>query len=166
MVQQQSDGGYMVQFKLRKAVEEDIPSLVALFRETILEVYGQILSRDVLKPWAEGDRLREDIGILWHDIVVAENAGDITAAAARIDDLVALLWVHPAHQRKGMGSALLDAIETDMMESGHDMAKLECFSDNDKAIGFYRAKGWEPLREEVDEVAGASKVVMTKMLKK
>jgi hypothetical protein len=56
----------MVQFKLRKAVEEDIPSLVALFRETILEVYGQILSRDVLKPWAEGDRLREDIGILWH----------------------------------------------------------------------------------------------------
>ncbi|MHB8119423.1 MAG: hypothetical protein ACYDHX_11935 [Methanothrix sp.] len=33
-------------------------------------------------------------------------------------------------------------------------------------MGFYRAKGWKPLYEEMDEEAGALKMVMTKTLTK
>jgi GNAT superfamily N-acetyltransferase len=42
------EDGSMIQF--RKAVTEDIPKLIKLFKETILEVYGQILPGEVLKP--------------------------------------------------------------------------------------------------------------------
>lgn len=53
-----------------------------------------------------------------------------------------------------------------MRKSGYKTAKLECFSDNDRAMGFYRAKGWKILCEEMDEEAGALKIVMTKTLTK
>lgn len=156
----------MIQLKFRKAVDEDVPNLIRLLKETIMEVYGQILPIDVLKPWIEGDRLGEDVNKLWPYMVVAEKAGEIVAAAARIEDMVALIWVHPAHHREGIGSVLLDIIETEVMKSGYEMAKLECFSDNDRAMGFYRAKGWEPLCEEMDKEVGVLKVVMTKTLAK
>jgi len=35
----------MIQFILRKATIEDVPSLIKLCKETILEVYGQILPK-------------------------------------------------------------------------------------------------------------------------
>jgi GNAT superfamily N-acetyltransferase len=77
-------------------------------------------------------------------IVVAENAGEITAAAARIDDLVALLWVHPAHQRKGMGSALLDAIETDMRNQGTIWQSWNVSAIMTKPLGFTEPKAGSP----------------------
>jgi ribosomal protein S18 acetylase RimI-like enzyme len=156
----------MIQLKFRKAAEEDAPGLLKLFKETLMDVYGQILPIDMLKPWIEGERLSADVDKLWPYMVVAEKAGEIVAAAARIEDLVALLWVHPAHHRRGIGSNLLDIVETDLMMSGHETARLECFSDNHQAMGFYRAKGWEPLREEMDKEVGVLKVVMTKNLPK
>jgi ribosomal-protein-alanine N-acetyltransferase len=158
------EDGRMIQF--RKAVKEDIPKLIKLFKETILEVYGQILPGEVLKPWVEGDRLSGDVNALWQCMIVAEMAGEIVAADARYNDLVALIWVHPAYHRKGIGSALLEIVETELMESGYETAKLECFSDNDQAMGFYRAQGWEALCEERDKEAGALKTIMTKAMKK
>ncbi|MFZ2473138.1 MAG: GNAT family N-acetyltransferase [Methanothrix sp.] len=154
----------MMQLVFRKAVKEDVPELVAFLKETIVEVYGQILSREILEPWVEGDRLSSEVNQLWPNMIVAEKAGEILAVAANLDDKVAFLWVHPAHHRKGIGSAMLDIVETELEKSGHKTAKLECFSDNDRAMEFYLAKGWKILCEEMDEEAGALKMVMTKTL--
>ncbi|MDD4093730.1 MAG: GNAT family N-acetyltransferase, partial [Methanothrix sp.] len=96
----------------------------------------------------------------------AEKESEIVAVAAALDDKVALLWVHPDHQRNGIGGALLDIVEAELAKSGHETAKLECFSDNDRALGFYHARGWNVLCQEMDEYAGALKMVMTKTLKK
>lgn len=99
-------------------------------------------------------------------MIVAEKEEEIVAVAAALDDKVALLWVHPDHQRNGIGGALLDIVEADLARSGYGIAKLECFRDNDRAMGFYRARGWNVLCQEMDEYAGAMKMVMTKTLKK
>jgi len=155
-----------VRFKFREAVEEDIPALIRLFKETIPEVYGQILPKEVLKPWIEGERLREDVGHLWHYSIVAEEADEIVAASARIEDLIALLWVHPAHHKKGIGSALLDIVEREIIKSGYETAKLDCFSKNDRAMRFYMKRGWKPSYEEMDNVVGALKTMMIKTLAK
>lgn len=156
----------MTELKFRKAVVDDVPDLIKLLKETIVEVYGQILPRDRLMPWIEGDRLRSDVNLLWQKMIVAEKEEEIVAVAAALDDKVALLWVHPDHQRNGIGGALLDIVEAELAKSGHETAKLECFSDNDRALGFYRARGWNVLCQEMDEYAGALKMVMTKTLKK
>jgi len=34
--------------------------------------------------------------------------------------MIQLLWIHPAHQRKGIGSVLLDLVETELQKSGCD----------------------------------------------
>ena len=119
-----------------------------------------------MEPWAEGDMVEGVVKEQWQKMVVAENAGELVGVAARSEDKVDLLWVHPACHGKGIGSALLDVVETDMKKSGYDLGTLECFSDNDRAMDFYRAKGWKSLREEMDEEAGALKTVMTKALAK
>jgi GNAT superfamily N-acetyltransferase len=156
--------GSIIQFEIRAAVEEDIPALIELFKETIPEVYGQILPKEILEPWIEGERLREDVGHLWHYMIVAEEADNIVAASARIEDLIALLWVHPAHHKKGIGSALLNIVERDVIKSGYETAKLDCFSKNDRAMRFYLNRGWESLFEEMDNEVGALKTMMTKRL--
>ncbi|MDD2756158.1 MAG: GNAT family N-acetyltransferase [Methanothrix sp.] len=153
-----------MQLEFRKAVKEDVPKLIAFLKETIVEVYGQILSWEVLQPWVEGDRLNSDVNQLLPNMILAEEAGEVLAVAANLDDMVAFLWVHPAHHRKGIGSVLLDIVETEIRKSGYETAKLECFSDNDKAMGFYLTKGWKLLCEEMDEEAGALKMVLEKPL--
>lgn len=154
----------MIQFKTRKALVEDVPKLIRLFEETIYEVYDQVLPMDLLQPWIEGGRLCEDIDILLPYMFVAECDDDVVAVTARLDDKVALLWVHPAYHRNGIGGRLLDIIETEVLKSGYEVAKLDCFSKNDKAMRFYRAKGWEPISEEMDEVVGVLKTTFTKKL--
>ena len=156
----------MTQYKFRRAAEEDVPKVVNLLLETVLEVYGRILPEDRLEPWVEGERLSGDVNSSWQNMIVAEKAGQVVAVAARFDDLVGLIWVHPAHQREGIGSALLDIVEAEIKNSGYEKAKLGCFSDNDRAMEFYQAKGWKLLCEEMDEEAGALKTVMTKKLTK
>ena len=156
----------MIRFEFRKAAKEDIPNLIKLCKETIVEVYGQILPWEKLEPWVEGDMVEEEVNKQWQNMIVAEKAGGVVGVTARSDDKIDLLWVHPAYHRRGIGSALLDIVETEIKKSGCELATLECFSDNDRAMGFYLAKGWKPLREEMDEEAGALKVVMTRTLTK
>jgi GNAT superfamily N-acetyltransferase len=159
------EGGAMIQYTFREAAEEDVPNIINLLSETIAEVYGQILPEDRLEPWVEGDQLSSDVKNSWQNMIVAEKAGEVVAVAARFDDLVGLIWIHPAHQREGIGSVLLGIVETEIKKSGYGMAKLACFSGNDRAMRFYLDRGWKLLCEEMDEEAGALKMVMTKTLK-
>lgn len=156
----------MIPFEYRKATREDIPELTRFFKETIGEVYGHILSRERLEPWLEGDMMDQEVNNLWQNMIVAEKGGAVMGVAARSDDMIHLLWIHPAHQRKGIGSALLDIVETEVKTSGYEQAKMLCFSDNDTAMEFYRARGWNPLCEEMSEELGVLITVMTKTLTK
>ncbi|RQW79643.1 MAG: GNAT family N-acetyltransferase [Methanothrix sp.] len=158
------EDGRMIQF--RKAVKEDVPKLIKLFKETAVEVYGQILPWEKLEPWVEGDMLSESVNKQWQNMTVAEKTGEVVGVAARSDNKIDILWVHPDHHREGIGSVLLDTIETELKKSGYELATLACFSDNDRAMVFYRAKGWKPLSEEMNEESGALEVVMTKTLTK
>jgi len=157
-------GGNMTDYEFRKAAEKDASKIIDLLKETIAEVYGPILPEDLLKPWLEGDQLSLDVNNSWQNMIVAENVNEIVAVAARFNEMVGLIWVHPGHQREGIGSVLLDIVETEIKNSGYGIAKLACFSDNCRALRFYLDKGWKILSEEKDEQAGALKMVMTKML--
>lgn len=154
----------MIDYEFRKAAPEDIPKIVHLLKETIADVYGPILSEGALKPWTEGDQLILDVNNAWQNMIVAEKEREIVAIAAGFNDFVGLIWVHPAHQRKGLGGRLLDIVIAEINRSEYGMAKLACFSANEGALRFYQEKGWKILLEEKDDATGAMKTVMGKTL--
>ena len=154
----------MGEIEFKEASEQDIPSIVNLLKETIVEVYGEILPRDRLNPWIEGDRLQSDVCQMWQKMIVALLDGEVVALAGSLENKVAIIWVHPKHHRKGIGSILLDIAENEIRKSGYETATLDCFSDNRQALGFYQSKGWKVNSTEMDEYAGAMKTLMKKTL--
>ncbi len=73
------------------------------------------------------------------------------------------LYVHPDWQRKGIGSALLDAVIADHPEA--KAIRLEVLKDNAAAIAWYQANGFESYGE-TKNATGTSEVAAIYMDKK
>ncbi|WP_049923434.1 GNAT family N-acetyltransferase [Halopiger djelfimassiliensis] len=56
------------------------------------------------------------------------------------------LYVEPAARDRGVGTALLEAVETSLEASGVDVVRLEVMADNDAARRFYRRQGYDSVR--------------------
>ena len=74
------------------------------------------------------------------------------------------LYVHPEWQRKGIGSALLDAVIADHPEA--KAIRLEVLKDNAAAIAWYRTKGFETYgdTQSATGTSGAAAMYMDKKL--
>jgi GNAT superfamily N-acetyltransferase len=156
----------MTQFSLRRAVREDVPSLVRLCKDTIPEVYGPFIPPEVLRPWVEGYAVEGLIEEEWPRMVVAElgDGCEVVGVAAMSEDAVDLLWVHPSRHGEGMGTALLGRVEAEMRKKGHRTGRLSCFSQNLRAMSFYQSRGWTIAGEGMNEETGALETRMVKTL--
>lgn len=126
-----------------------------------------------IRVWGEdADRLRENARHAYHDfctrcwpdILVVEWGGVPAGwgACEKADDLVTDLWVHPEFQGRGIGTALLETLETGIKERGYTLARLDTHARNAGAIRLckrlgYRVKSYyvtysEPLDEDIDKV--------------
>ncbi len=66
-------------------------------------------------------------------------------ARATADNYISDLWVLPEMQGRGVGSALIAHLETDIRNAGHACAELELVQDNARALRFYKARGYETI---------------------
>jgi len=80
----------------------------------------------------------------WHVILVGELDGRMAGWGARenSDHMISDLWVAPACQGQGVGSALLEALEQAIREAGHGFATLETHANNTRAIDLYKRHGY------------------------
>lgn len=80
----------------------------------------------------------------WLTISVVEKDGVVAGWAAReaLDENISDFWIDPDYRRKGLGAALLERIEKDIVAQGFDNAALQSHSGNAEAIGFFKAKGY------------------------
>ncbi len=156
----------MTEFSLRRAAKKDVPTLVRLCKDTISEVYGPFIPPEVLRPWVEGDAVEGLVEEQWPRMVVAElgAGGEVVGVAATSEDAVDLLWVHPSHHGEGMGAALLDRVEAEMRMKGHRTGRLSCFTQNHRAMKFYRERGWTVTGEGRNEETGVLETRMVKTL--
>lgn len=69
-------------------------------------------------------------------LLVADEASAIVGFALTEETVLAMLFVAPGAQGRGIGAALLRAVE----ERG--VIALECFAANDGARRFYEREGW------------------------
>lgn len=119
---------------IRDFTEADRPFLRTLF----------LAARKANWTWLESDEWQlEDFDrvTLGERILVAEQDGHRTGFAALLpaDNFLHSLFVDPARQGQGVGSALLQAAQESFTSTG----ALKCLAANERAIAFYKRHGWE-----------------------
>jgi len=140
-------------FIVRRCRPRDISALSRLLKVCWHTAYDQMIGRD--QAVRAGRHLHSKFNLgLW--IVRSLLSRESTVLAATHDDvpvghamgqrdgteiILYSLYVHPEWQRKGIGSALLDAVIADHPEA--KAIRLEVLKDNATAVAWYRSKGFE-----------------------
>lgn len=74
---------------------------------------------------------------------------------AMLNHYLAALFIHPAHQRSGLGRRLLDSAK-----ARHHSLELNVYRANVKAVGFYRSAGFEVVAEALDAETGQPELTL------
>ena len=77
-------------------------------------------------------------------ILVAEVNGEIAGWGARenANQNISDLWIAPNYQGRGIGTALLGALESEVAALGFAQVELETLATNTRAIKFYEKHGF------------------------
>jgi putative acetyltransferase len=129
-------------FNIRRAREEDAGAVYEAHSRSIREVCSSHYNEEETRAWA--GRLYPGVhvlSILSHDFFVAEDAQGIIGFSELIVDSgeVRAVYVHPRALRKGVGSALLSAVENVARLAG--LTSLHLFGSLN-AVPFYESAGY------------------------
>jgi ribosomal protein S18 acetylase RimI-like enzyme len=91
---------------------------------------------------AEVHAWTQEVIFVQQDVWVAEIKGQIVGYVSLENGFLTNLYVHPDHQRHGIGSALLAQVKA----SAPQGVKLWTFQPNEDAIRFYERHGFQTLR--------------------
>ncbi|MCW2794382.1 MAG: ribosomal protein S18P -alanine acetyltransferase [Nocardioides sp.] len=142
---------------IRTATPDDVPAIAGLERDNL-----------GVDAWSEG-LVAEGVGGLLPTVhyLVAEVDGRVVghAAASIVADIGELqrIAVDAAQRRRGLATALLDAVVALTAAEGADRLLLEVREDNAGAIGFYAVSGFVEIdRRRRYYRDGATAVVLRK----
>jgi putative acetyltransferase len=121
--------------RLRRASLEDMPATATLHR----------LAMTVSLPFLphlhtpEEDRAYFETQLFPNNAIwLAEEEGTLLGYAAHSPGWLNHLYVHPDHQGRGVGAALMKQVMAD-----DDHLQLWAFQKNERARGFYERRGFE-----------------------
>lgn len=151
---------------IRRAKAADAASLSAVFDAAWREAYSGII------PGVALERLLARRGPRWWAFTIARGrllvvleSGEAIAGYASYgrcrdrslpaDGEVDELYLAPEHQGLGFGARLLKAVRNDMADRGLGRIAVWCLSENERACGFYRRLGGQPIAETTERIAGA-----------
>ena len=77
-------------------------------------------------------------------ILVATDGGKPAGLGAceHSDDTISDIWVSPVFEGRGIGSALLAALEQEIAGRGHGQARIAVAAANERAFRLYRHRGY------------------------
>ena len=128
---------------IRNAREDDIPQLAGIGIAAWAQAAAGLADLATLRESA-GNAFGQFLARRWLRVTVAEKAGAVAGWAAReaLDEEITDIWVDPARQRSGIGSALLERLEQEIAAAGHEAARLQTHARNETAVRFFRARGY------------------------
>ena len=132
--------------RLRRATHADIPAMSRIR----LAVTENVLRDPARITVAMYEDFLERSGRGW----VAEADGGIVGFSYA-DNMNASIWalfVHPGHEGRGLGKALLDRATAWLFEQGHARIRLTTGADT-RADRFYAAQGWRREPVSASEIA-------------
>lgn len=128
---------------IRNAREDEIDALTGIGLRAWAQAMGPIggteaMQQNALRAFA--DFVRSS----WIKITVIEESGQPVGWAAReaLDEKITDFWIEPGHQRRGLGSELLKAVEEEVEQYGFDEIRLETHAHNTDAVGFFEKNGY------------------------
>lgn len=111
----------------------------------LAEENRSIAREDVLKHIVAAELLvAVDDETLLGFVMFAVETGEY--AQETIRGILRNIYVVPEHRNQGVGTALLEAAESRLIDRGVDCLTLEVMADNDAARRFYRRHGYDPHR--------------------
>ena len=140
---------------VRSATEADADAIQQVARESWHAVYDSILGPDRIDAkvdsWYDPERLVNDDITDPHRpffVAVAEESviGFVEAVPDESDGDKAHLYriyVVPEYWGRGVGSSLLEHIETTLKERGFVHLELSVLAENDVGVGFYESSGFD-----------------------
>ena len=130
---------------IRKYVPSDCRELTELFYDTVHSVNAGDYTQEQLHAWADGhpDLKKWNRSLSEHNTVVAVEDG-LIVGFGDIDETGYLdrLYVHKAHQRKGIGTAICDALE--QMAAGRKITVHASIT----AKPFFENRGYRQVKEQ------------------
>lgn len=146
--------------KIERARAEEVEEIKRVLDEAWSDTYGPFLSQETIQK----------VTSVWHDPVllaaqvqnpdiflgVAKNEADAIlgmVTACKLDKdtvLIDRLYVHPRHQRKGIGSGLLR--EGILAFPGIRRVRLEVYGQNQKGLSFYLKQGFSEIGREEERI--------------
>lgn len=149
----------MTSLQIRPAEACDSTAIAALVRETWLSANQDLLPCDTLSNISQTGRLTNQLGGFvageWQSVRVAATAGQLVGAVGvNPAGVIWMLYVLPAYQGRGVGSALYNDAIGAMKQAGSRKAILEVLASNENAVAFYRARGWVPEGRRTEHIPG------------
>jgi len=127
---------------LRPALQTDVEALIDVARRAWLSAFSERAPFALIQDWLLADRESGWYSLYFREVRVAACDAGVVALVQPRRDEVNGLWVHPAWQRRGLGSLLLQDSEERMRQAGHRRAWLTCSEFNPRGLAFYGARGY------------------------
>ncbi len=148
---------------LRPATAADVESIRKVARKSLTASYGHVLDEtrlaDAVEKWYAADDVDEAVTdpdtvfpvAVVDDAVVAFAEGYVVDRRVRVGE-IDWIHVHPDHRERGIGSALLERLESALRDRDADSIEGRVLVDNEAGGVFYEREGYEPSGERVVEV--------------
>lgn len=167
----------MTAVRIRRARPDDADAIRRVARESWRAAYDDILDAETIErkldQWYDVEGLADSIDRADGVFLVADGGatggddaapggddavvGFVQASPAPEADagttyVLARIYLRPERRSEGTGTRLLDQAIGAIRERGAETLRLGVFADNDAAVGFYEARGFERVREKTSEL--------------
>lgn len=146
--------------EIRAGGPDDAEALCELtatvWRSAYVDVLGETTVEEYLAETNDPETVRENFEAndLTAFVVGDPIVGQAFCLPAEDEDCLYLtqLYVHSDHWGEGIGSRLLERVETEARERGRETVALVVLDGNERARSFYERHGYEQVREREDTI--------------
>lgn len=148
----------MPRLTVRRARPEDVEPIATLVHRLWHDTYATHVRAEA----AAGRTLasfRADVAPRLHQAWVAWLGSRLVGYCAVSANCIEDLWVSARHQRRGIGTRLIEAALADLDARGYQAAQAGCEDFNTAARAFLEHLGWRVIGEEPQPRAPSGRVV-------
>jgi len=150
--------------EIRKPRIEEAERIVALQIDTSRRVNGKDYPPEVIEAWVAHRRVDHMQWLINNgQCLVCVNGSDLLGVGIIRDNEIRGLFVSPDHQSRGVGSALLDRMESLARAVGLISMRTDLTVT---AIGFYKSKGYEEIERKQQTIGHGQTLAVVSRIKK